>query len=129
MSKTSWGVVTSPLASTGVPGTASTTRRISRRSAHPAYCWLRVRPCTLQSSAPSPAAMRANSGALIELSSQPARIFTERVPEKLRRMARTMAAARGRSRSSAEPAPFLMNFFTGQPTLRSSHSTPASWSR
>ena len=70
--------------------------------------------------------MRAKSGATMDDSSQPVRIFSDSVPEKLSRMARTMRRARGRSRSSEEPAPLRMNFFTGQPTLRSIHSTPSS---
>ncbi len=41
------------------------------------------------------------------------------------RMARTMAAARGGSQSSAEPAPFLVTFFTGQPMFTSMIWAPA----
>ena len=39
-------------------------------------------------------------------------------------MARTMAAARGGSHSSADPAPFLVTFFTGQPMLMSMICAP-----
>jgi hypothetical protein len=112
-----------------VSGTAATTRRITSRLALPVYCCARVRPCTEISSAPSSTAMRANSGALTESASHPDLIFTEIVPEKLRRMARTIAAPRARSRSRAEPARFLMNFFTGQPALRSIHTAPSPSSR
>ena len=82
-----------------MPGTASTTSRMIPRSARPVYCWARVRPCTESSSAPSATAMRANSGATIERSSQPVRILTETVPGKARA---DRAHDRGRARQVAQ---------------------------
>ena len=70
------------------------------RSARPVYCWARVRPCTLSSSAPSATAMRANSGALMERV-VPARSASSPTAcrRKPARMARTM---RGRARQIAQ---------------------------
>ena len=69
--------------------------------------------------------MRATSGALMHVSSQPARILAVTGSRVAFETAETISPIRSGSRISALPSPFPVIFGAGQPKFRSMNSNPA----
>jgi len=114
---------------TGIPGgSAARTPAIGSTRAAPEKPCARVRPCTVIMAAPASTRARANSAALSELSSQPARCLTVTgtAAGTARRTTATSAAASAGSRISAEPHAPAVTFLAGQPMLMSMSAAPTS---
>ncbi len=120
---------TSPLPITGTDGgSAARTSAIGSMRAEPENPCARVRPCTVIIAAPSSTRARANSAALSEHSSQPARCLTVTgiCDGTAARTTLTSDAASAGSRISAEPHAPAVTFFAGQPMLMSTIDAPTS---
>ena len=116
---------TSPLPNTGTR-TARLTSAITRQSAAPAYCCIRVRACTVIARAPLSWHTRATSTALTERSSQPERIFTVTGRGVASASARTTLPIRAGSRIMALPSPLPVILGAGQPKFTSKNWKPLS---
>ena len=117
----------SPLATTGMRSTASTTARMPARFTAPLNpCW-RVRPCTITPATPTCSKARASSGRRQRLvvPAQP-HLDRDRDLTRHRRRAVTRSTARSIWHMSAEPPPVLTTFRTGQPMLMSTAEAPFS---
>src|SRR5471032_2525615 len=119
------GVVTSPLATTGIE-TERFTARIVSYSASPVYMQARVRPCMASDWMPCSSAIFATRSALRFSLFQPVRILSVTGTWTALTTASMMRATSGSSCSSAEPAKTLQIFFAGQPMLMSMMSAPLS---
>ena len=86
-----------------------------------------MRPCTAIIRMPQSSAMRANSGALRLVWSQPVRILRVTGSATALTVASRMRRASAGSRISAEPAALETTFLTGQPKLMSIRAAPRSW--
>ena len=113
----------SPFTITGTE-TASLTRLTNAQSASPLYSWQRVRPCTVIILTPRSSAIRASSGALRLLWSQPILILSVTGTPTALTVASMSLDANGRSRINAEPASPLTTFRTGHPMLMSMIAAP-----
>ena len=114
----------SPLATTGMRSTASTTARMPSRLTRPLKPCSRVRPWTITPATPTCSNARARSGAVSDSSSQPSRIFTVTGIFTAATTAATRSTARSIWHIRAEPPPPLTTFRTGQPMLISTAGTP-----
>src|SRR4051794_35062863 len=109
-------------------GSAARTAAIGSMRADPEKPCARVRPWTVIIAAPASTSARANSGALSEHSSQPARCLTVTGIRAgtARRTAPTSSAASAGSRINAEPHAPAVTFLAGQPMLMSTIDAPTS---
>ena len=119
------GELISPLAITGMP-TAATTSRTVWNSASPLNLSARVRPWIASAWIPACSAMRAMATALRSSRVGPVRIFRVTGTSTAATTASRIRATRSGSESSAEPAARLHTFFAGQPMLISMICAPRS---
>ena len=116
----------SPLATTGMRSTASTTARMPARFTEPLNPCCLVRPCMITAATPACSKARASAGAVSDSSSQPSLILTVTGMLHAHHDPRDQIDRLVHLAHERRATPVLTTFRTGQPMLMSTAAAPFS---